>query len=238
MADNKQPQSNNGAFHGIAIPPSEQPRQQRSPHGRRCCCYNREEGCCFCLFSILWKILVTIIILVALAVLIFYLVVQPRAFKYTVTEAKLTEFNYTNNTLTYHIVFNCTIRNPNKKLEILYDEAEGQAFYEGTWFGTTDMIAWPNSFRQYTKSTNRTSGVFSGKQVIVLDRDQLAHFEENKRSGVFDIDVKIYFTIRFSLNDFIPGDMKARAKCELKVPLSSNGTTVAEFQPTKCDVSY
>ncbi|CAL0299442.1 unnamed protein product [Lupinus luteus] len=228
MDNNKQPQLN-GAYYGPAIPPVEQPHQHS--HHRR--------GCCCCLFNILWIIFVTIIIIVALAILIFYVIVQPRPFKFTVTEAKLTEFNYENNTLCHNLVLNFTLRNPNKKLEILYDKAEGQAFYEGTRFNTTDAITWLNSFRQYTKTTNRTSGVFSGQQMMVLDQDQLSHFEENKRSGIFDIDVKVYFTIRFSLNDFIPGDMKAKAKCALEVPLSSsNGTTVAAFKLTKCDVSY
>ncbi|OIW21792.1 hypothetical protein TanjilG_10908 [Lupinus angustifolius] len=228
MDNNKQPQLN-GAYYGPSIPPAEHPHQHS----------HRRRGCCCCLFNILWITLVTIIILVALAILIFYLIVQPRPFKFTVTEAKLTEFNYTNNTLHYNLVLNFTARNPNKKLQILYDKAEGQAFYEGTRFNTTDEMTWLNSFRQYTKTTNRTSGVFSGKQVMVLDQDQLSHLQENKRSGIFDIDVKIYFTIRFSLNNFIPGDMKAKAKCELKVPLSSsNGTTVAAFKLTKCDVSY
>lgn len=230
MADVKQPQLN-GAYYGPSITPAEQPRQ-RSHRGRKCCC---------CLFSIIWKFLAAIIVLVVLAILIFWLIIQPHSFKFYVNEAKLTQFNYTTttNTLHYNLLLNFTARNPNKKLSIYYDKVEGHAFYEGMRFDTTDVIpTWKNSFRQYTKSTDRMSGVFSGQQVMVFDKDQVSDFEQDKKIGVFDIDVKLYFTIRFRLGDFIAGDTKARAKCELKLPLSSNGTTVAAFEHTKCDVNF
>nr|AFK39735.1 unknown [Medicago truncatula] len=108
MADNKQPQLN-GAYYGPAIPPPAQPRP-RSHRSRSCCC---------CLFSFFWKLLIALIVLAGLAVLIFYLVVQPRGFKFYVDEANLTEFDYSNNTLNYNMVLNFTARNPNKKTQHL-----------------------------------------------------------------------------------------------------------------------
>lgn len=91
-----------------------------------------------------------------------------------------------------------------------------------------DVITWLNFFCQYTKSTDRISGVFSGQRVVV------------SKDGVLDIDLKLYFAIRFMLGDFIPGDTKAKAKCELHIPFgNSNGTTVVTvFMPTKCDVNF
>ncbi|XP_020233865.1 NDR1/HIN1-like protein 10, partial [Cajanus cajan] len=141
----KQPHLN-GGYYGPAIPPAEQPRYRHN-HGRSCCC---------CLFGIFWKILVTLIVLVGLAILIFWLVVQPRSFKFYVTEAELTQFEYdtNNNTLHYNMVLNFTARNPNKKLSIYYDKVEALAFYEDTRFANYDVITHINSFRQYKKSTN------------------------------------------------------------------------------------
>ncbi|KAK7345236.1 hypothetical protein VNO77_15829 [Canavalia gladiata] len=206
------------------------PFLQRSHHanarGRRCCC---------CLFSFFWKFLLAIAVLIGLTILIFWLLVQPRAFKLHVTEASLTQFNYTSNTLQYNLVLNFTARNPNKKLNIYYDKVEGHVFYDSVRFASTDVITGKNSFRQYTKSTNRMSGVFSGKHVVVLDASDL---KDDKRKGVFDIDVKLYFTIRFRLGDFIGGDTMAKAKCELEVPFRSKGTEVTAFQPTECDVDF
>ncbi|KAI4300565.1 hypothetical protein L6164_033931 [Bauhinia variegata] len=218
----------NGAYYGPAIPAAEQPhRQYSSSRGRSCCC---------CLFGFLWKLLLAIIVIVGLAILIFWLIVQPRSFKYYVSDAQLTQFEYNNNnsTLRYNLVLNFTARNPNKKLSIYYDKVEGRAFYEGHRLNDTDVITHMNSFRQYKKSTNTTSGVFSGQQPLLLDSEDLSQFNEDKKRGFFEIDVKLYFRIRFRLGDSISGDYHPKATCELKLPLNSTAT----FRPTKCDVDF
>ncbi|XP_027367420.1 NDR1/HIN1-like protein 10 [Abrus precatorius] len=227
MAEYKQPRLN-GAYYGPAIPPAEPPRQ-RSNSARRCCC---------CLLSIFCKVLVAIIVFIGLFILIFWLVVQPRLFKFHVSEAKLTQFNYTDNTLHYNLVLNFTARNPNKKLNIYYDKVEGQVLYDGVGFASTDVVTWKNSFRQHTKSTDSMSGVFLGQYVVARDHERDSDFDKDKKRGVFHIDVRLYFTIRFRLGDGIGGDTKAKAKCELGVPLSSNGITGTAFQPTECDVDF
>ncbi|MQL41334.1 hypothetical protein EI012_25825, partial [Escherichia coli] len=157
MAD-KQPQLN-GAYYGPAIPPPEQPPYRHHHRGRSCCC---------CLFGFFWKLLIALVVLAGLAILIFYLIVQPRPFKFYVTKAELSQFDYTNNTLHYNMVLNFTARNPNKKLSIYYDKVEALAFYEDSRFATSNVITHFNSFRQYKKSTNPMSGVFSGQQLLLL----------------------------------------------------------------------
>ncbi|KAK7396751.1 hypothetical protein VNO78_17909 [Psophocarpus tetragonolobus] len=231
MAD-KQPHLN-GAYYGPAIPPAEQPRYRPQSHrGRSCCC---------CLFGILWKILVALIVIVGLVILVCYLVVQPRSFKFYVTEADLTQFDYyTNNkTLHYNMVLNFTARNPNKKLNIYYDKVEALAFYEGARFANYDVITHMNSFRQYKKSSDPMSAVFSGHRVLPLDNHQLSQFNQDKTLGAYDIYVKLYFRIRFRLGDFTFHnlDFKPKVKCDIKVPFRKN-TTFTMFQPTKCRVDF
>ncbi|OIW21237.1 hypothetical protein TanjilG_31105 [Lupinus angustifolius] len=226
MAD-KQPELN-GAFYGPAIPPRQQPRSHHHHGGRSCCC---------CLFSFVWKLLIALIILVGLAILIFYLIVQPRPFKFYVTGAELTQFDYTNNTLHYNMALNFTARNPNKKLSIYYDKVEALAYYEDSRFDTTNVITHLNSFRQYKKSTDLMSGVFSGQHVLLLDNDQVAKLNEDKIDGVYDIYVKLHFRIRFRLGDAITSTYKPTVKCDIEVPLSSN-KTMTFFKSTKCDVDF
>ncbi|KAG5043953.1 hypothetical protein AAZX31_03G181300 [Glycine max] len=227
MAD-KQPHLN-GTYYGPAIPPAEQPRN-RHHHGRSCCC---------CLFGILWKILVALIVLVGLVFLIFWLVVQPRSFKFHVTEADLTQFDYytNNNTLHYNMVLNFTARNPNKKLSIYYDKVEALAFYEDARFANYDVITHMNSFRQYKKSTSPMSAVFSGKKVLMLNSEQVSKLNQDKSDGVYDIYVKLNFRIRFRLGDSISGNLKPKVKCHLKVPFSKSGTFTL-FETTKCSVHF
>ncbi|KAK7284796.1 hypothetical protein RJT34_19549 [Clitoria ternatea] len=229
MADNKQPHLN-GAYYGPAIPPVQQPSYN----------HRRRRNCCGCLFRIFWKILVALIVLVGLAILIFWLVVQPRTFKFYVNEADLSQFEYhtSNNTIHYNMVLNFTARNPNKKLNIYYDKVEALAFYEDARFGNYDVITHLNSFRQYKKSTSAMSGVFAGERVLVLDDDQIAKFNEDNNAGAFDIYVKLYFRIRFRLGDVISNDYKPKVKCHIRVPLSSNNATPTRFQTTKCDVDF
>ncbi|PNX81865.1 hypothetical protein L195_g037890 [Trifolium pratense] len=206
---------------------------EAQPHNccRRCCC---------CLFGVIWKLIVAIIVLIGLALLIFFFIVQPRSFKFSVKEAKLTEFNYNNYTLSYNLVLNFTAHNPNKKLGIIYDKVEGYVSYEGIKFPSTDVITYLNSFRQDTKKTNSMSGVFSGQRVVVFDHDQVSNIERDKKVGVFHIDVKLYFRIRFKLGDITgDDDTKGNIKCGLDVPFgSNNGTKVMDaFEPTTCVVN-
>ncbi|CAI8602393.1 unnamed protein product [Vicia faba] len=207
--------------------------QNHSGSKRRCCCC--------CIFNKVWKFLLATTIFVALIMLILFLVIKPRTFKFSVNEAKLTQFNYTTktNTLHYNLVLNFTSRNPNKNLNIYYDEINGHVSYEGTRFASSNVITRLNSFRQYTKSTNRMTGVFSGKRVVVFDRDQASDFIRDKKNRVFRIDVKLYFKLRFVLDDFYVGHSKGNIKCGLYVPFDSNGTKVINaFQPTKCHVNF
>ncbi|KAK7396750.1 hypothetical protein VNO78_17908 [Psophocarpus tetragonolobus] len=199
-------------------------------HGRSCCC---------CLWGMLWKILVTLIVLVGIVVLIFWLVVQPRSFKFYVTEAELTQFDYhtNNNTLHYNMVLNFTSRNPNKKLSIYYDKVEALAFYEDARFGNYDVITHMNSFRQYKKTSSPMSAVFSGHRVLPLNNDQVSKLNQDKTVGAYDIYVKLYFRIRFRLGDSISRHLKPKVKCDIKVPFTKNATFTM-FHTTKCHVHF
>ncbi|KAG5055750.1 NDR1/HIN1-like protein 10 [Glycine max] len=188
----------------------------KQDHGRSCCC---------CLFGILWKILVALIVLVGLAILIFWLVVQPRSFKFHVTEADLTQFDFytNNNTLHNNIVLNFT--------------AQALAFYEDARFANYDMVTHMNSFRQYKKITSPMSAVFSGQKVLMLNNEQASKLNQDKSDGVYDIYVKLNFRIRFRLGDSISRHLKPKVKCHLKVPSSKSGTFTL-FQTTKCSVHF
>lgn len=80
---------------------------------------------------------------------------------------------------------------------------------------------------------------FSGQRLVVLGSGEVARYNEEKTNGAFNIDVKLYFTVRFRLGDAITDDYHPRVKCELRLPLTSNTTTSSTgFQSTKCDVDF
>ncbi|ESW17792.1 hypothetical protein PHAVU_007G268800 [Phaseolus vulgaris] len=195
--------------------------------------------CCYCLSKTLWIILVIIIVLAVLVILVLYIIVTPTSFRFHVTDARLTLFDYAaNSTLRYNLVLNITASNPNKKLKIYYDVVQANAFYGGVRFSTTDVNMPWNSYLQDKKSSNLFSAVFSGEHVMALDRKQVSEFHEDEKDGVFPIDVKIRFTIRFRLGDYQLGHSHPRGICELKVPFTSDGEKVAPFNPTKCQIDF
>ncbi|GKV50596.1 hypothetical protein SLEP1_g57299 [Rubroshorea leprosula] len=108
----------NGAYYGPAIPPARS--YHRHGHGSGC-------GCC-CLLSFLIKLIVTAVVILGLAALIFWLIFRPNIVKFHVTDASLTQFNLTSdNNLHYNLALNITVRNPNKKIGIYYDRIEANA---------------------------------------------------------------------------------------------------------------
>lgn len=222
----KQPQLN-GAYYGPAIPP---PNNYHRP-GRSSGC-----GCGCCLLSCLLKIIITIVVVAGLAVFIFWLVVRPNKVKFHVTEANLSEFNLAgNNTLYYNLSLTVSVRNPNKKIGIYYDRIEARAFYKDQRFGYDTL----NPFYQGHKNTSILTPTFQGKQVIpALAGDELLEFNQEKTSGVYDIYVKLYLRIRFKIGKIKTHKFKPKIECDLKIPLSENGTVVSRIETTKCDLDY
>ncbi|KAJ7976203.1 Late embryogenesis abundant protein [Quillaja saponaria] len=225
----------NGAYYGPSIPPPPAPKQTYHRPGRGggigCCC-----GCLFnCLLSLICKLIFTVVVIIGIAVLIVWLIFRPNKVKFHVTEATLTQFNYTNNTLRYDLALNMTVRNPNKRIGIYYDRIEARAFYEDQRFDTQ----FPSPFYQGHKNTSVLSPVFKGQQLLLLGAQELSDFNEDKNDGVYNIDVKLYLRLRFKFGVFKVGKFKPKIKCDLKVPLKTIGTSAAGvFETTRCDVDF
>lgn len=74
---------------------------------------------------------------------------------------------------------------------------------------------------------------------MIPDTKVLSKYNEQKSSGVYDIDVKLYLRVRFKFGLIKTGKFKPRIKCGLKVPLTQNGSSSGgTFETTKCDVDY
>ncbi|KAH7554159.1 hypothetical protein ACOSP7_028816 [Xanthoceras sorbifolium] len=213
----------NGAYYGPAVPPAN--HYHRPGRGSGC-------GCGCCLLTLLLKIIVTIVALVGLAALIVWLIFRPiNKIKFHANDISLTQFNLTTNqNLDYKLALNITIRNPNKKIGVYYDRIEARAYFDDRRLKS--MFLTP--FYQGHKNTTVLTTVFEGQQLLLAD--EIQEFNEDKTSGIYSIDVKLYLRIRFKLGRVKTPRFRPRIKCELKVPLSSsNGGSV---ESTKCDVDY
>ncbi|GLT47705.1 hypothetical protein SLA2020_213760 [Shorea laevis] len=216
----------NGAYYGPAAPPARS--YHRHGHGAGC-------GRC-CLLSFLVKLIVTAVIILGLAALIFWLIFRPNIVKFHVTDASLTQFNLSSdNNLHYKLAANITVRNPNKKIGIYYDRIEANAYYEDQRFATQQLTP----FYQGHKNTSYLNPSFQGQKLVLLGADGVSEYNQEKNSGVYSIDVKLNLRVRFKVGKLKTWRFKPKIECDLKVPLSSSdGGLAGGAETTKCKIDF
>ncbi|XP_010037307.2 NDR1/HIN1-like protein 3 [Eucalyptus grandis] len=219
----------NGGYYGPAVPPK-QNSYLRPGRSRGCAC-----GCGFCLLKLIFNIVITVVLTVGLLALLFWLIFRPNLVKFHVTNAELTQFNFTTtNNLSYNLKLNLTIRNPNRRIGIYYDQIEARVLYGGQRLASDYLTP----FYQGHKNTTTLSAAFQGQQLVALGTSEQSDFNSEKATGVYDIDMKLYLRVRFKLGKIKTFRIKPRVKCGLKVPLSSLGSAAATFQTEKCDIDW
>ncbi|KAK9122874.1 hypothetical protein Sjap_012476 [Stephania japonica] len=224
MADQAKQPHLNGAYYGPAIPP---PAQSYHAHGRR------HSGCgpC-CLVGLLFKVVVTIVVILGIVALVLWLVFRPNEVKFHVVNASLTRFDIMpNNTLHYDLALDVAVRNPNKKIGIYYDSIQANAYYHDNWFAS----AWVDPFYQPKKNTTMLKPILRGEVPLVGSR--INEFDGEKRSGVFPIDVVLNLRVRFKVGSLKSKRIKPKINCDMKIPLKVNGSVVA-FETERCDVDF
>ncbi|KAL6507792.1 hypothetical protein OROGR_023987 [Orobanche gracilis] len=227
----------NGAYYGPSVPPSK--TYHRPGRGGGGCCCNPFTCCCGCLMNCICtcvcQIIITILVIVGIIAFIGWLIFRPNTVKFHASDASLTEFNLNNHTLHYNLALNLTIRNPNKRIGIYYDKIEARAFYQGQRFSTVDL----KPFYQGPKTTHYSeAALFRGQQVVYLGDRELSSYNENRRTGAYDIDVKLHLRIRLKFWFVKSTKVKPKIDCDLKIPLRSNGTVSGAYESKRCDFDW
>ncbi|KAL1204697.1 NDR1/HIN1-like protein 2 [Cardamine amara subsp. amara] len=234
----KQPDLN-GAYYGPSIPPPTKTHRRYDSPGLGCCCFScigsclRCCGCC--ILSLICNILIAVAVILAVAALILWLVFRPNAVKFYVTDANLNRFSLdpNNSNLHYNLDLNFTIRNPNQRVGIYYDEFSVSGYYGGQRFGSGNV----SSFYQGHKNTTVIVTKIEGQNLVVLGDGARADLKEDEKSGIYKVDAKLRMSVRFKFWVIKSWKFKPKIKCdELKIPLvSSNSTGGFKFQPMQCD---
>ncbi|XP_075512948.1 NDR1/HIN1-like protein 3 [Primulina tabacum] len=240
MGETKQPHLN-GAYYGPSIPPPSKsyhrPGRRGGGGGGGCCC-NPFTCCCSCIMNCIctciFQIIITILIIVGIFVFICWLIFRPNTVKFYATDASLTEFNLNGTTLHYNLALNLTIRNPNKRIGIYYDQIEARAFYQGQRFSTVELTP----FYQDKKSTNSLNADFKGQNLVLLGSKETSNYNDDKESGAFGVDVKLYLRIRLKFWFVKSTKVKPKIDCDLRIPLSSNGTASVSYESKRCDFDW
>ncbi|KAI3798322.1 hypothetical protein L1987_33593 [Smallanthus sonchifolius] len=223
----------NGAYYGPSIPPAA--KKSRSYHrpgnGGSCNPFSWCFSCiCGCVFNLICQILITILVILGILVLVFWLIFRPNAPKFHVNDATLTQFTLspTNNTLYYNLAVNMTFRNPNRRIGIYYDKIEANAEYHDQRLDTRSL----ETFYLGHKKERDLSAVFSGEQVLGAgDGDLRREYTSDGAGGAYNIDLKLKLRVRLKVWWAKP---KFKPRFECGVPMSS----VGGFQRTKCDFDW
>ncbi|KAH0971634.1 hypothetical protein GBA52_023790 [Prunus armeniaca] len=194
---------------------------------------SRRHRCCACSFCVFYNIVLCFL----LSLLIFWLIFLPKEPKFIVTNASLTQFDFstTNNTLFYNLALNITIRNPNRRVGIYYNRIEAIAIYRKNRFALVTLTSTP--FYQGHKNTTTLQQVLvEGQQVVVFGEHDISKFNSETAAGVYSIDVQLAVKVRVRFGKFKTGyyTPSRNINCKLKVPLSLKQTSAGGFETTKC----
>ncbi|XP_002448803.1 NDR1/HIN1-like protein 2 [Sorghum bicolor] len=195
--------------------------------------------CCPCkclacgLFSCLCSILVSLAVTLGILVLILYLIFKPHMIAATVDSASLAQFNLsTTSTLTYDLNVTMTVRNPNTRVGLYYDDVQSLAYYKDQRFGYTTLDA----FYQGTQASTKLSPEFHGNQLLQGDVTA-AEFRQEQSAGNFAVNVDLNAKLRVKVWAFKVRGPKAKISCQLSVP-APGAANASPFQPTNCKVWF
>ncbi|XP_051113753.1 NDR1/HIN1-like protein 2 [Andrographis paniculata] len=200
------------------------------------CCF----GCCWrifrcglgCLCNLVCQIICAVLVIAAIAMLIVWLLFRPSNLEFRAGEASLTEFSLAGNTVRYNLALNVSARNPNSRLEIIYEDIEAVGYYHGQEFASDRLPA----FSQEKETTRTITAEFEGQKDVSLGDEARANYEEEKSSGEFPIDVKVQLKIKLKVWLLTsPFSLKPSFDCDLNVPLNSSGKS---YQGTDCTFDW
>ncbi|KFK36451.1 hypothetical protein AALP_AA4G126100 [Arabis alpina] len=226
---------------GLYAPPIQPPIKTYHSHGRRggnggcgicSCCLDCLVCCGGCLLGIICNILIGIAVFLGIVALILWFIFRPNVVKFQVVETNLTRFELDpqSNNLHYNLSMNFSIRNPNQRLGIHYDQLEARGYYDDQRFAAVNMT----SFYQGHKNSTVVGTEMNGQSLVLLGHGGRRDLREDQKSGVYRIDVKLRFKIRFKFGFLNSWAFRPKIKCHLKVPLNSSTAGGFQFHPTKC----
>ncbi|ANM58079.1 syntaxin [Arabidopsis thaliana] len=150
--------------------------------------------------------------------------VRSNDVKFQVYDAELTHFDLeSNNNLQYSLSLNLSIRNSKSSIGIHYDRFEATVYYMNQRLGAVPMPL----FYLGSKNTMLLRALFEGQTLVLLKGNERKKFEDDQKTGVYRIDVKLSINFRVMVLHLVTWPMKPVVRCHLKIPLalgSSNST--------------
>lgn len=173
-------------------------------------------------------VILALIIIVALAVLIIWLVIKPKRLVYTIEDGSIHGFNLTNDHLDANFYFAIRAYNPNKKVKIYNDKVEVSVFYNDQKVAFNSV----SPFFQPHQNVTRLG-------VSLLARNAALHQEDSKdlrvekSSGQIEFEVKVKSRIRYRVGKWKSSRRTMKVTCKGVMLYTSSSK---RFDRNYCDV--
>ncbi|KAK1373549.1 Late embryogenesis abundant protein [Heracleum sosnowskyi] len=173
-------------------------------------------------------VILALIILVALAVLIIWLVIKPKRPVYTIEDGSIHGLNLTNDHLDANFYFAIRAYNPNKKVKIYNDKVEVSVLYNDIKVAYNSV----SPFFQPHQNVTRLG-------VSLLARNAALHQEDSKdlilekSSGQIEFEVKVKSRIRYRVGKWKSSRRTMKVTCK-GVMLHTSSSK--RFDRNYCDV--
>ncbi|GAB2272124.1 hypothetical protein Dimus_006943 [Dionaea muscipula] len=195
--------------------------------------------------------ILSLLALFGLAVFFFWLSIQPYSLEFHATNASLSQFTLAasaagssmrTTTLYYDLELNMKVRNSNHHVGFHYDAIRVEVYYHGLLLDATYLSPFYQCRRQTTyvgpvrfkgqkdilDTTATGTGTGTGRSSCLISD----YYREKANGSVFNVEVRIFLSMRSKLRLGQVGKFYPKIACHLKVPLlSSSGEA---FVITKC----
>ncbi|XP_019181681.1 PREDICTED: uncharacterized protein At1g08160-like [Ipomoea nil] len=169
----------------------------------------------------------TLVILTGAIILIVWLAIRPNEIDYTVDNASVRNYNFSDDRLSADFTFTIKAKNPNAKVSLYYDSINASLSYDLYPIGSASG----SPFYQRKKSTREFELVFPTRRAVLPDVATRDLKNQSSTAGKVAVDLTIYAKIRFKVW-FVKSSHFMKVVCSpINVPLSNKG-----FQPEFCDV--
>lgn len=169
-----------------------------------------------------------LIILVGLAILVFWLTVRPAPLEFSVDDARIHGFNLTANEL--NATFNLTLRagNPNRRVRVYYDLVNITVWYSDEMVAFSQVAPFYQGHRSVT--IIEVDPVAKSVPLLAMVVGNLKH---DRTAGDVELEVRVKARIRFKVGLAKTKHYTMRAYCS---PVVVHFSSSARFERTCCDV--
>lgn len=173
-------------------------------------------------FRIIVRVFIGVCVFIGVLALLIWLIYRPRTIQVAVATATLARFDlnttsiFTPPVLSYNLTVMLSVSNPNRRVSVYYDQLQAAGLYQEERFG---RAALPVSF-QGTRRADAVPALLVGDTPMGFGDSGVAAFGEDRRAGVFPVDLWVEGTVRYKFGELMTTTANTLTiKCHLALKL-------------------